>query len=583
MPDPGPFPCPYPPSPCETSPNPVTGFSSEAEDSTTFIGLAWNGTLPPLNKPFNLVPCEAIAESQVSQADADRLAQNAAVACASPCTQPFQNSAQTASDQCPDGSSYSLTIPAGQYTAENQVLADRLAFTAAVAALRGHSICLGSIAPISVCIGEFYFGQISVVSTDNPVVMEMSGELPDGLSLRIESDRVVIEGTPTSFGTSTFAITATSSIGVVTSKTYQVTISGIVTGSPLPDGKTGESYAAQMQAVLLPGVTPAWSIISGALPDGLALDSATGVISGTPTSSGDSTFTVGVTAGGVTCEKQFTLHTASAAPPEVILVPAETTGWNSDALGFVELGGIFYGLETQHVYTSTDGVNWASIGLHGMSSPNSLTFGNGLFVAGSTNTFDNFAWSSPNGVAWTSHPAGCAPIFVAFGNGIFVGIGDGIKATVSPDGINWSQTGTVLNNPRNIAFGAGLFVTAKDSIQTSPDGVTWTDQYFPASSLWGLAFCNGIFVAVGVNGLVVTSPDGLIWTPQASGIADTIIGIGGGNGLFVIATAFGLTNVYQSTNAQAPWTFLREEPHDLFPSVFAYYSAANVIDAGFFT
>lgn len=92
----GPFPCPNPPSTCDTNPNPVTGFSSEAQDSTTFIGIAWNGNPPPLNKPFNLVPCEAIAESQVSQADADRIAQNTAVVCASQCAGSFSNTAQTA-------------------------------------------------------------------------------------------------------------------------------------------------------------------------------------------------------------------------------------------------------------------------------------------------------------------------------------------------------------------------------------------------------------------------------------------------------------------------------------------------------
>lgn len=317
----GPFPCPNPPSPCETSPNPVTGFSSEAADSTTFIGLAWNGNPPPLNKPFNLVPCEAIAESQVSQADADRIAQNAAVACSSPCTQPFQNTAQTASGQCPDGSAYSLTIPAGQYTAANQVLADRLAFTAAAQTLRGHSICLGSLAPSTVCRGEFYFGQISVVTTDGPAITQLvAGELPEGLSLQLEADRVVIQGTAAAFGTAAFTLISTSAVGVVTSKTYSVSVAGIVTSSPLSDGTQGDAYTTQLQAVIPPGATSVWSVVSGALPDGLVLDGVTGDISGTPAGTGTSNFTIAVTTSGNSCSKEFSLHIASSGPPPVACI-----------------------------------------------------------------------------------------------------------------------------------------------------------------------------------------------------------------------------------------------------------------------
>lgn len=304
-----PFPCPNPPSTCDVNSNPVTAFSSEAKDSTTFIGLAWNGTPPPLNKPFNLVPCEAIAESQVSQADADRLARNAAVACGSPCLQTFQNTAQTATGQCSDGSVYSLTIPAGQYSAENQVLADRLAFTAAVAGLRGHSVCLGSLAPVTACRGGFYFGQISAVTTDGPVTMQVSGELPDGLSVTLESDRVVLQGTPTTFGTSMFSVTAKSAVGVVTSKTYQITIVGILTTSPLPDAFFGTAYSTAITFVNPSGLAVAWSVLSGSLPNGLTLNTTTGVISGIPTASGTFHFTIAATAGGATCTQAFTLVT----------------------------------------------------------------------------------------------------------------------------------------------------------------------------------------------------------------------------------------------------------------------------------
>lgn len=304
-----PFPCPNPPTPCETSPNPLTGFSSESTDSTTFIGLAWNGGPPPLNKPFNLVPCEAIADSQVSQVDADRLAQNAAVTCASSCTLPFGNTAQTATGACSDGTPYSLTVPAGAYLAENQVLANRLAFTAAARALRGHFICLGSLSPSSICLNIFYFGQISILNTDSPAVTHLvMGELPSGLSLISDGDRVVLQGTPTAVGVYQFTLTSTNSLGVVTTKAYEVTVGGITTASPLPDAFGGTPYSQSLIAFNPNSLSTEWSIVAGSLPSGLSLGSGTGIISGTITQSGTFAFTVRAEVGSNVCEKTFSMN-----------------------------------------------------------------------------------------------------------------------------------------------------------------------------------------------------------------------------------------------------------------------------------
>jgi large repetitive protein len=55
------------------------------------------------------------------------------------------------------------------------------------------------------------------------------------------------------------------------------------------------------------GGTQSWSIISGALPAGLALNSSNGAISGTPTATGDFTFKIQVTDGGRTDSETYTL------------------------------------------------------------------------------------------------------------------------------------------------------------------------------------------------------------------------------------------------------------------------------------
>jgi hypothetical protein len=62
----------------------------------------------------------------------------------------------------------------------------------------------------------------------------------------------------------------------------------------LPDGQEGSAYEARLEACV--GAEPyTWAITNGALPDGLALDINTGIISGKPTKAGVFDFTVTVT------------------------------------------------------------------------------------------------------------------------------------------------------------------------------------------------------------------------------------------------------------------------------------------------
>ena len=119
-----------------------------------------------------------------------------------------------------------------------------------------------------------------------------AGSLPAGLAL---SSSGVISGTPTGAGTSTFTVQVkdSESTPAVASKQFSLTIQGVVTitTSSLPNGTAGVAYSATLAAT--GGVTPyTWSITSGSLPAGLALDAGSGTISGTPTASGSFPITV---------------------------------------------------------------------------------------------------------------------------------------------------------------------------------------------------------------------------------------------------------------------------------------------------
>lgn len=70
---------------------------------------------------------------------------------------------------------------------------------------------------------------------------------------------------------------------------------GVVT-TALPSGGTGVAYSASLGAV--GGSAPyTWAVATGTLPAGLTLATATGIVSGTPTTAGLSAFTVRVTDG----------------------------------------------------------------------------------------------------------------------------------------------------------------------------------------------------------------------------------------------------------------------------------------------
>ncbi|MGH9533729.1 MAG: putative Ig domain-containing protein [Terriglobales bacterium] len=140
------------------------------------------------------------------------------------------------------------------------------------------------------------------------VSYSLVGTAPAGLTLT----NGVLSGTPTTAGSSTFAVEAADSAGNIVSQQYTVTINSnlVITTDSLPEATTNEAYSQTFTAVN--GDTPySWSVTGGSLPAGMSLSSA-GVLSGTPTAAGTSNFTVTVTGvnKGLTDSAAFTLTTA---------------------------------------------------------------------------------------------------------------------------------------------------------------------------------------------------------------------------------------------------------------------------------
>jgi hypothetical protein len=120
-----------------------------------------------------------------------------------------------------------------------------------------------------------------------------TGTLPAGLTLAAATG--IISGTPSAVATSTFTVKATNSAGNDTKQlSIAITATAVapaITTTSLPNGQINTAYSEHLIATGTGPIT--WSIeTGGSLPAGLTLAAATGIISGTPTTAGNSTFTV---------------------------------------------------------------------------------------------------------------------------------------------------------------------------------------------------------------------------------------------------------------------------------------------------
>jgi hypothetical protein len=169
-------------------------------------------------------------------------------------------------------------------------------------------------------VGVAYSQQITASGGTGTVVFTvLSGTLPAGLTL---SSGGLLSGTPTTAASATVVIQATDGSGCPGVITYTIGIVAatcpVITLSPptLPNGTVGVAWS---QTLTGSGGTGPYSfgLTAGTLPPGVTLTQAglLGLLSGTPTASGTSTFTIRVTdANGCFAERSFTMVVAAGVP-----------------------------------------------------------------------------------------------------------------------------------------------------------------------------------------------------------------------------------------------------------------------------
>jgi hypothetical protein len=98
----------------------------------------------------------------------------------------------------------------------------------------------------------------------------------------------------------------------------------VITTGTLPGGTVGSSYSAALSAT--GGIGPySWSVTFGSLPSGLSLNQQTGVISGTPSVAGSSTFTVQVRDSQALADTDSRSFTVNIQPQPITPVVITTT------------------------------------------------------------------------------------------------------------------------------------------------------------------------------------------------------------------------------------------------------------------
>jgi hypothetical protein len=150
------------------------------------------------------------------------------------------------------------------------------------------------------------------------------GSLPSGLSL---STSGALTGTPSTVQTSTFTVHVVDSTGTTASMQFRLAVASSGADNPggtpfqwvqstsLTQGVVNTAYSVTLDST--GGVTPYRNFVvigAGSLPAGLSLSSASGALTGTPSTTVTSTFTVEATdSTGSTISREFRLNVISSA------------------------------------------------------------------------------------------------------------------------------------------------------------------------------------------------------------------------------------------------------------------------------
>ena len=345
-----------------------------------------------------------------------------------------------------------------------QLVSNASTFTVTAGVGKAHSLAITTSTPLPNGTTGAIYAHLLTADGGSPAYTWSitAGQLPPGVTLSSTSG--VLSGTPTAGGTFSFTVQVTDSAGVMSAKSFSITIGSpgsaplaISTSSSLPEAAVGKAYSLTLTAS---GATPPynWSITEGVLPPGLRLDSSSGLLLGTPTTPTTFKFTVQVSdTARNSSTKAFVIAVrsplpvlASATPP---LLPEGTVGQDYSVTLSASGGEPPYrwalssgSLPAGLTLDSSAGLIWGVPTAAGAYSLHAVVTDRAQATAGSEFTL---TINSPgsisavvNGASFLSGPVAPGTIISLFGSEIGPAAGVGLQLNSS------GQMGTLLGGSR---------------------------------------------------------------------------------------------------------------------------------------
>ncbi|MBR7627542.1 tandem-95 repeat protein [Aeromonas popoffii] len=185
--------------------------------------------------------------------------------------------------------------------------------------VQAYTLTIGAQAPVANAVSA----TVAANSSANPITLNITGGAASSVAVASAASHGTASASGTSItysptagfsGADSFTYTATNASGTSSPATVTITVSApSITLSPgsLSNGSVGTGYSATLS--VSSGAAPySYSISNGSLPEGLSLNSASGLVSGTPSTTGTSNLTITVTdANGASCSQAYSITIAA--------------------------------------------------------------------------------------------------------------------------------------------------------------------------------------------------------------------------------------------------------------------------------
>ncbi len=224
-------------------------------------------------------------------------------------------------------------------------------------------------------IGVSYSQAMTVTGTNATVSLLLSGgALPAGLRL----EGLSILGTPSATGTFVFTVRATDTTGQVATRNYTIAVAErlVIATDSLPLGGQGDAFSASLDGTGGDG-SFTWSLSSGALPAGLALNPSTGAITGTPTQAGTFNLTFQLRDG---VGRQTTRALTLRVTPILLLAPGS-------------LSAATVGVPVSQAFTSSNATAPSNFSVAAGNLPPGLTLTAAGLLSGTPTTAGSFGFT----------------------------------------------------------------------------------------------------------------------------------------------------------------------------------------------